>query len=324
MQNETINIARTIRQRMEELASKEHVDTVILSGGLDSSITAYLLRHCNPLAITVIYSENPGKDEQYSIEVSRALSLRHIILKVNTCIALDKIPIIIRILRSFSPMEIPNDIPILIALEFLKNMNIRKIATGDGGDELFCGYNYMTKMNEDELERYVKNLPKFWYFPSFIIARELGIDCISIFLKNEIVDLALNIPVRYKIYRLGNRIITKYILRLAFQNVLPQEVVWRSKEPLEYGSGFTAIRKVIENMISDEEYLLEVDRIKRDDNVIIQSKEQLYYYRIYRRFFKPPHDYATTDLNCPYCGADLNPHNPRYCYVCGSYIGDRV
>ncbi len=316
--------ATMLRREMERVAREEQVDAVILSGGLDSSITAYLLRHCDPTGITVIYAEAPGKDEYYSLKISEHLSIRHIILKVNTRVAIEKIPTVIRILRSFSPMEIPNDIPVLIALEYSKNLNCKKVATGDGGDELFCGYSYMTKMSENELEDYVKKLPLFWYFPSFIIARELGIEPVSIFLKKPIIDLALKIPVKYKIVRDNDKIITKYILRIAFQDALPSEIVWRLKEPLEFGSGFTNIRRVISSLISDEEFYNEVERIRENDGVIIQSKEQLYYYRIYRRFYKPPRDYAETRLNCPYCGADLNPHNPRYCYVCGAYICSRV
>lgn len=312
-----------LRREMERIAREEQADAVVLSGGLDSSITAYLLRHCDPIGITVIYSESPGKDEYYSTKISNHLSIRHVILKVNTRVALEKIPTIIRILRSFSPMEIPNDIPVLIALEYAKKLNCKKVATGDGGDELFCGYSYMTKMSESELEEYVRKLPLFWYFPSFIIARELKLEPISIFLKEPIIKLALNIPVKYKIVREGGRIITKYILRLAFQDVLPSEIVWRLKEPLEFGSGFTNIRKIIESLISDEEFRNEVERIRENDGVIIQSKEQLYYYKIYRMFYKPPRDYAETGLTCPYCGADLNPHNPKYCYVCGAYVGSR-
>ncbi|NPB00020.1 MAG: hypothetical protein GXO10_01460 [Crenarchaeota archaeon] len=322
MQNETMSIATTLRREMERIARDEQVDAVVLSGGLDSSVTAYLLRHCDPTGITVIYSENPGKDEYYSLKLSTHLSIRHIILKINTRIALEKIPIIIRILRSFSPMEIPNDIPITVALEYVKNMGMRRVATGDGGDELFCGYSYMTKMSETELEEYVKKLPKFWYFPSLTIARELGVEAVSMFLKEPIVKLALSIPVKYKLVRDREKIITKYILRLAFHDVLPEEIVWRLKEPLEYGSGFTYIRRIISSLISDDEYRAETERIRQNDGVIIQSKEQLYYYRIYRIFYRPPRDYAETDLNCPYCGADLNPHNPRYCYVCGAYISD--
>ncbi|NPA22670.1 MAG: hypothetical protein GXO23_00020 [Crenarchaeota archaeon] len=320
MQNETMTIAETLRREMERTARTEQVDAVILSGGLDSSITAYLLRHCDPTAITVIYSESPGRDEEFSMKVASHLSLRHIILKINTRTAIEKIPTIIKTLRTFSPMEIPNDIPVLVAVEYARNMGLRKIATGDGGDELFCGYSYMTRMSESELERYVRELPNFWYFPSFIIAREFGIDGVSIFLKDNIINLALNIPVKYKIVRVDDKVVTKYVLRVAFQDVLPSEIVWRVKEPLEYGSGFTNIRKVVASYVSDEEFLNEVKEIRENDGVIIQSKEQLYYYKIYRRFFKPPRDYSTTGLRCPYCGADLNPHNPRYCYVCGSYI----
>ncbi len=312
--------AARLREILIDVAREIEVDAVLLSGGLDSSITTYLVRHREPLCITVTL-EQEGGDVEYARKLTKLLKLRHVVLSVNVEYALEKIPEVIRMLRTFSPMEIPNDVPILIAFEYLRSLGCRNVATGDGGDELFCGYAYMLRMSLQELEEYLRKLPSFWYFPSFTIGHNLGLTVRSVFLHEKVIDYALRIPVQYKVLQYSDgRVLGKYILRIAFAGLLPDEIVWREKEPIELGSGFTLLRKIVSNLISDKEFEQLRGEIKEKDNVTILCKEQLYYYMIYRKYFDPPYRYAKTDLRCPYCGADLNPNNPRYCYVCGASI----
>ncbi len=317
--SELHNLAAKLREVLMNVAKELSTDAVLLSGGLDSSITTYLLQDKKPLCITVTL-EQEGRDIEYARKLTKLLKLRHVVLSVNIEYAIEKIPTIIKMLRTFSPMEIPNDVPILIAFEYIRALGYRSVATGDGGDELFCGYSYMLRMNLQELEEYVRKLPSFWYFPAFIIGQNLGLEVKSIFLHEKVIDLALRIPVQYKVLQKNGNVIGKYILRLAFENFLPSEIVWRRKEPIEFGSGFTLLRQYVSALISDDEFKRLREEIREKDNVTILCKEQLYYYLIYRKYFEPPHKYAKTSLRCPYCGADLNPNNPRYCYVCGASI----
>ncbi len=313
-----------LRELLINVAKEIEVYAVLLSGGLDSSITTYLVRHRKPLCITIVL-EQEGRDVEYARKLTKFLRLHHVVLSVNIEYAIDKIPEVIKILRTFSPMEIPNDVPILIAFEYLRSLGYRNAVTGDGGDELFCGYSYMFRMNLQELEQYLHKLPSFWYFPSLVIGSHLGLEVKSVFLNEEVIDYALRIPVQYKILHSSDGlVIGKYVLRLAFSSLLPDEIVWRRKEPIELGSGFTLLRKYVTESISDEEFEELRREIEEKDKVTVLCKEQLYYYTIYRRYFEPPYRYAKTDLRCPYCGADLNPNNPRYCYVCGASISSGI
>ena len=311
---------KRLKELLQKVSTRLDVDAVLLSGGLDSSVTTYILKDRDPICLTITF-EDYGKDVQYATILTKQLKLRHIIINVNTRYAIDKIPIVIKILRTFSPMEIPNDIPLVIAFEYLKSIGCKNVATGDGGDELFCGYSYMLRMDTKELEEYLNKLPKFWYFPSIEIGKHYNIKVVSIFLQEEIVDFALKIPVIYKVHTSPDgRKIGKYILRLAFEKELPHCIVWRSKDPIEVGSGFTKLREYINGLISDSEFEEERKRIYEEDKVIITNKEQLFYYKIFRKFFDKPCNYSRSNLRCPYCGSDLNPYNTKYCYMCGSYI----
>ena len=78
----------------------------------------------------------------------------------------------------------------------------------------------------------------------------------------------------------------KYILRKAFEDELGS-LVWRSKMALEHGSEVNKASEFIEDAIDDEEFRTE-RKSSVSEHVSIRTKEQLYYYRIYRSFFPPP------------------------------------
>ena len=74
------------------------------------------------------------------------------------------------------------------------------------------------------------------------------------FLDNEIIEFALKVPVDLKIKQSNNRFIGKWILRKAFEDLLPKEIIWQDKRPLECGSGMNKLRAIISAKISDEEF----------------------------------------------------------------------
>ena len=73
-------------------------------------------------------------------------------------------------------------------------------------------------------------------------------------MDKEIIDFALQIPVDLKIRRYNGKVCGKWILRKAFEDILPKELIWQDKRPLEYGSGMHRLREIISSEISDDEF----------------------------------------------------------------------
>ncbi len=58
------------------------------------------------------------------------------------------------------------------------------------------------------------------------------------FLDPAVVEVAMQIPAALKLRRdASGRLVEKWILRRAFEDLLPQEVVWRTKSQFDEGSG---------------------------------------------------------------------------------------
>ncbi len=94
--------------------------------------------------------------------------------------------------------------------------------------------------------------------------------------------------------------------------MLPQEILWQSKRPLEYGSGMTELRKVIESRVLDEEF----EEGKKKYPVRFWNKEHFYYYRIYRDVVGEIPAPEKGQKTCECCGAGMD-QSAFHCKVCG-------
>mgnify|MGYP006195184873 CR=1 FL=1 len=103
------------------------------------------------------------------------------------------------------------------------------------------------------------------------------------FLDRGVVEYAFNLPFHAKIREEpGGKRTEKFILRQAFEDMLPSEIIWREKMPFDQGSGGRSIIGHIEEKVSDDE-LRRAQREWPEANIL--SKEMLYYYRVWREHF---------------------------------------
>ncbi len=107
----------------------------------------------------------------------------------------------------------------------------------------------------------------------------------------------------------------KWILRKAFEDVLPKEIIWQDKRPLEYGSGMTKLREIISSKISDDEF----EEKKKLYPINFLNKEHLYYYEIYRNAIGEIRKPKEKEKECPYCGGGMG-ISSFHCKTCGGVL----
>ncbi|RKY44718.1 MAG: hypothetical protein DRP80_01410 [Candidatus Omnitrophota bacterium] len=297
-------IIEDLRSILKEVVERNSYEALLFSGGLDTSILAYLNASCVGITVSL---ESFSEDLHYSEILAKFLNMEHYHRKVSIDEAMEAIPHLIRILKSFDP-AIPNDLVVYFGLKFAKELGIEKVATGDGADELFCGYSYMKDL--DDLETHIKRISKNMSFSSNIIGKFYKIKIVQPFC--DIVDFALKIPVKLKIKESGGKIWGKWILRKAFEGLLPQEVIWQDKRPLEYGSGMSKLREIIRAKISDEEF----EEKKRFYSLKFLNKEHLYFYEIYQKEVGEIPEPSGGEKTCPNCGAGIK-LDSFHCRICG-------
>ncbi|MCP8318707.1 MAG: asparagine synthase-related protein [Candidatus Methylarchaceae archaeon HK01B] len=308
-----------LRSLLEKAVLRNLSEGILLSGGLDTSIIAYLASHHAKLkGFTVAFDGAPAPDLEYARLIAESLDIDHTVHIFDERELFESIPMVIKVVKSFDPMEIRNSVSILIGLNLAKGRGVKSMMTGDGSDELFAGYSFLFNLNKEELE---DRLYKIWgdmFFSSIPMGRFLGIDVKLPYLDPELKSYVMNLDSGYKIKSEEHQIWGKWVLRKAFEECLPEFIVWRVKTPIEYGSGTTVLTDIFEKRIEDSEFEEKKQRYMNEDRVIIRDKEQLYYYEIYRSVIGVPHKMVHSCKNCPFCNSDLN-ETAKYCKVCGAY-----
>jgi asparagine synthase (glutamine-hydrolysing) len=298
-----MDIYSLLRENLGEAVSRNKSSAILLSGGIDTSILALLAKP--EKAFTVALDNFSAPDISYAEKVSSLLKMEHHIRKFSVEEALRVLPEVIRILKTFD-LALPNDLSIYFALSTAAENNVHSAITGDGSDELFAGYSYMANLSPPELKRYQREISEHWNFSSGILGRALGIEVKQPFLDKEFVQFALEMSPELKIRgKIG-----KYILRKSFEHLMPADLIWRKKEPIECGSGSTELHHITDAMISDEEFL----RSKKETGISFINKEHLFYYRIYREVVGEIIPASAGTRKCPCCGAEIGKF---HCSTCG-------
>jgi asparagine synthase (glutamine-hydrolysing) len=294
----------TLRKLLSAAVKNKPYEGILFSGGLDTSILAALTPEATAVTISL---EARGRDIGYSRVLAKRLGMKRCHYKIGVDEAVCAIPDVIRALKSFDP-ALPNDLVVYFGLRHAGKLGMASIATGDAGDELFAGYSFMRKM--PCLEEYIKRISGSMSFSSNDLAEYFGIRLVQPYLAKAVKDFALRVPVGMKIKREGGKIHGKWILRKAFEGLLPAEIIWQDKRPLEYGSGMHDLRAIISRMVSDKEY-------RKEKSVKFLNREHYYYYKIYRSVVGGIPGPRDGEKECRACGAGMKV-DAFHCRICGS------
>jgi len=228
-------------------------------------------------------------------------------------------PALISVLGGFDPMELRNSIVTWLALKAAKGEGIAAVLTGDAADELFAGYSYIIDMPAEQVRPYLDFLNGVMRFSSSTMGPHLGVAVQLPYLDPEVRQFALtmardDLVVERNGYRFG-----KKILREAFGDLVPEEVAWRVKTPIEHGSGSHALQRFVIDSVSDDEFEAARILLARKEGISLRDKEQFFYYRIYRTAFPPPREQMGGVKRCCACGGAVERVEQKYCRLCGAY-----
>lgn len=303
---------------LEDSVSSCTAKTLALSGGLDSSIIAFFLQNRIRQAIAVTAKDFVASDLTYCQLVAKNFGVNLEIIMPSTEELLSAIEETIKILEIFNDIEIRNSIVMYIAISSIKKMGFTSIISGDGADELFAGYSFFLKKNENELQKDLERIWEIMHFPSKKIGDSLGITVETPFLNQKVMDFAKTIHVNLKVREHEGKKYGKWILRKLFEDKLPRTIVWRDKSPMQDGAGTAALTDLFNTLISDDSFKTKSKKIQDSDKVYLRTKESLYYYETYRKYFEPPEKLHSSKITCPKCQFEVLA-NSKFCRMCGSF-----
>jgi asparagine synthase (glutamine-hydrolysing) len=262
---------------------------VFLSGGLDSSIIAALVARELPNVHSFSVGMADSRDLAFARDVARHIGTTHHEAIYTEQMMIDALPEVIYYLESFDPALVRSAVANYF-LARLARQYVTVVLSGEGADELYSGYSYLKRFETPEaLERELVEITSELHNRNLQRLDRMtmahGLEGRVPFLDRRFVEFSLTVPIDLKLY--GAEQVEKWVLRKAFEDLLPAEVVWRPKEKFAEGAGSAHVfARRAEQEISDEHYAAEARRAEEETGHKLRSKEELYYYRIFRRFFK--------------------------------------
>lgn len=253
-----------------------------LSGGLDSSAMAALARPHVDRLHTFAVGLDHAPDLAYAAEVAAFIGSDHHQIIVTFEGMLTALPMVIYHLESFDALLVRSSVTNYLAAQVAADF-VPAVFSGEGGDELFAGYEYLKGLDPaalpDELIDITSRLHNTALQRVDRCASAHGTVAHVAFLDPDVLAYALQIPVAYKL-RHG---VEKWILRRALEGALPERVLNRTKAKFWEGAGVgDRLAEYADAQISDATFRLERTL---PNGWLLNSKEELLYYRIFREHF---------------------------------------
>ena len=312
-----------VRVLVNKVVQKNMAEGMLFSAGTDTSIIAYEAVKYNPRipCLTMAFKHGNPKDTEYVKKMVAFLKLNHETHVFGRDEVLSNAPKVVEALKKFDPMEIRNSFPVYLGLTLLRKKGIRSVLTGDGLDELF-GYPWQFHLSEAEFQKKQEEMWAEMGFSGIPMAESLGMAIKAPYLDPLFMDYAKKLPIKVKINIENGQKYSKWLLRKAYEDLVPKEVIWRAKAPLEQGTGTQALRTFFNEEISDKDFEEKKKSILQNDGVKILDKEQLLYYEFFRKRFGKPSD--VYPINDPYTSSSLRFLPSQWCPYCKSYVKTKI
>ena len=246
---------------------------VLLSGGLDSSVTSALAKKFASKRIESddtqsawwpqLHSFSVGLEGSPDLEAARKVSKHigsiHHEVKFTIQEGLDAIRDVVYHLETYDITTIRASTPMFLMARTIKSLGIKMVLSGEGADELFGGYLYFHKAPsaEEFHKETVRKLDKLHQYDCLRANKSLaawGIEGRVPFLDKEFIDVAMRINPKDKL--INSERMEKWVVRKAFEDYLPESVAWRQKEQFSDGVGYNwidTLKEVVEAAVTDEQ-----------------------------------------------------------------------
>ncbi|MFP4847277.1 asparagine synthase B [Winogradskyella sp. PE311] len=312
-ENET-SIAE-VKQALEDAVHRQLMSDVpygvLLSGGLDSSVTSAIAKKYSERRIEADDKEKAWWPQLHSFsvglegspdlaaakKVADHIGTVHHEIKFTIQEGLDAIKDVIYNIETYDITTIRSSTPMYLMARVIKSMGIKMVLSGEGADEIFGGYLYFHKAPDAKEfhDETVRKLDKLHMYDCLRANKSLaawGIEGRVPFLDKEFMDVAMRINPKDKMIN-GERM-EKWVVRKAFEDMIPESVAWRQKEQFSDGVGYSwidTLKELVEKEVTDEQ--IENAAFRFPINTPL-NKEEYYYRTIFEGHF--PSDAAALSV----------------------------
>ncbi len=268
---------------------------VLLSGGLDSSVISAIAKKFAPRRIETddkaeawwpqLHSFAIGLEGSPDLVAARKVAdhIRTVHHEIHITVqeGLDAVRDVIYYLETYDVTTVRASTPMYLMARVIRSMGVKMVLSGEGADEVFGGYLYFHKAPgpREFHEETVRKISKLHLYDCLRANKSMaawGVECRVPFLDKEFLDVAMRLNPKEKMA--GNGRMEKWIIRKAFEDYLPHDIVWRQKEQFSDGVGYNwidTLKELTSQRVTDD--MMATARFRFPTNTPMNKEE--YYYR---------------------------------------------
>ncbi len=275
---------------------------VLLSGGLDSSIICAIAQKFAarrvedggqtgawwPRLHSFAVGLKGAPDLEKARRVAEYIGTVHHEINYTLQEGLDALRDVIYFTETYDVTTVRASTPMYLLARVIKSMGIKMVLSGEGADEIFGGYLYFHKAPSARAfhEETVRKLGKLHWYDCLRANKSLaawGVEGRVPFLDRDFLDIAMRLNPKAKMC--PGDVMEKKVLRQAFADMLPEEIVWRQKEQFSDGVGYSwidTLKKITAEQVSDEQMAHAAERFPIHTPL---CKEEYFYRSIFEEHF---------------------------------------
>jgi len=253
MDSATKRIQMLLLQSIRDRVSDMREVAVAFSGGLDSSLIAFLTQKCRVKIQLITVGLETMPETVYAEDAAKALDMP-IHVKTYSGGDVEKVlPKVLWLVEEPDFLKVSIAIPLYWTAEFAATHGLNVLLAGQGADELFGGYhrylNTYAERGTDALRKTLLNDVVQCYETNFQRDNQVcafhNVELRLPFADMRIVNFALSLPLHLKIESKKDKL-RKRILRKVAQNLeLPESIANKTKKAIQYTTGVDkALRKL--------------------------------------------------------------------------------
>lgn len=239
------NLLEATKKRTKNL---DHV-ALLFSAGVDSTLIAILLKKLNVNTTLYTIGTENSQDLKFSKKVAKDIDMPLKTWIINQEIIEKQLEDTINTIEDTNLMKIGVGMTIKLTSQLASKDNQKVILSGQGADELFCGYNrYKNKYDApaellDELTHDLNNMYHVNLERDDKATMSNSIELRVPFLDRNVIETAVKTPIKYMLHSNEDKI-RKHILReVAYEMGVPEYIAFRPKKAAQYGTGIDKIIK---------------------------------------------------------------------------------
>ncbi|MBN2274874.1 MAG: asparagine synthase B [Bacteroidales bacterium] len=303
---DNITSIEQVRRAMEDAVHRQLMSDVpygvLLSGGLDSSLISAIAKKFAARRIEShdlqdawwpsLHSFAIGLKGSPDLDAARKaaehIGTIHHEIHFTVQEGLDALRDVIYHIETYDVTTVRASTPMYMIARVIKSMGIKMVLTGEGADEIFGGYLYFHKAPDAKAfhEETLRKLSKLHLYDCLRANKSLaswGVEGRVPFLDKEFLDVAMRLNPEDKRPKDGR--IEKWVVRKAFEDLLPDSIAWRQKEQFSDGVGYgwiDTLKELTSKEVTDEQLTNAAYRFPVNTPM---TKEEYYYRSVFSEHF---------------------------------------